>query len=137
MWRVQERVLHVRAVEQEAYGVPFPAQRHRRHIFDSQTMPETRPPARWSRRVAVIYLAAALTAGVVAFLRLADSTDMPGLAAWELLVLALPWSLVLQATRIGREAGGPLIVAIVLAGVALNAGLLYWVTSLLERRLRG
>jgi hypothetical protein len=60
---------------------------------------------------------------------------MAGLAAWELLVMALPWTLVLE-TPLGRQAGGLLLAAIVLGGVALNAGLLYAIASLLERLRR-
>ena len=91
-----------------------------------------RPPSRWGRVVAAIYVGLAVIAGAVALQRLAVSTEMPGLAAWELLVLALPWTLVLR-TPLGRQADGLLLAAIVLGGVALNAGLLYAMASALER----
>jgi uncharacterized protein (DUF983 family) len=83
----------------------------------------THPLARWSRIVAAIYLGLVVIAGAIAVQRLAVSTEMPGLAAWELLVLALPWTLLL-GTPLGRQADGLLLAAIVLGGVALNAGLL-------------
>ena len=98
-------------------------------------MPITRPLARWGRVAVAIYLGLAMIAGALAVQRLAVSTEMPGLAAWELLVLALPWTLVLD-TPLGRQAGGFLLAAIVLGGVALNAGVLYWVASGLERMRR-
>lgn len=76
-----------------------------------------------------------MIAGAIAVRRLAVSSEMPGLAAWELLVLAMPWSLVLE-TPLGRQADGLLMAVIVLIGVALNAGLLYAIASALERRRR-
>jgi hypothetical protein len=91
--------------------------------------------SRWIRFAATVYVGLALIAVILAAHRLAHSTEMPGLAAWELLVLALPWTLVLE-TPIGRQAGGLLLAAIVLGGTALNAGLLYCVGWLLERRRR-
>ncbi len=91
-----------------------------------------RPLSRWGRVVAAIYVGLAVIAGALAVQRLAVSTEMPGLAAWELLVLALPWPLVLQ-TSLGRQAGGLLLAAIVVGGVALNAGLLYAIASAFER----
>jgi len=95
----------------------------------------TRPLSRWGRVAAAIYLGLALIAGALAVQRLAASTEMPGLAAWELLVLALPWTLVLE-TPLGRQAGGFLLATIVLGGVALNAGLVYAIASGLERLRR-
>ena len=95
----------------------------------------TRPSSRWGRVVAATYLGLAVIAGALAVQRLTVSTEMPGLAAWELLVLALPWTLVLE-TPLGRQAGGLLQAAIVLGGVALNAGLLYAIASALERLRR-
>ena len=71
----------------------------------------TRPLSRWGRVAAVIYVGLAVIAGAVAVERLAASTEMPGLAAWELLVLALPWTLVLE-TPLGRQADGLLLAAI-------------------------
>ena len=91
-----------------------------------------RPFSRWGRIVAASYVGLAAIAGALAVQRLVVSTEMPGLAAWELLVLALPWTLALE-TPLGREAGGLGLAAIVLGGVALNAALLYAVASALER----
>lgn len=79
-----------------------------------------------------VYLASAVVAAAFAVARLAVSTELPGLAAWELLVLALPWTLALE-TSWGRQAGGTLLVAIVLGGVIVNAGLLYACARTLER----
>ncbi len=95
----------------------------------------TRPLSRWGRVAAAIYLGLAVIAGALAVQRLAVSTEMPGLAAWELLVLALPWTLILE-TPLGRQAGGLLLAAIVLGGVALNGGLVYAIASALERLRR-
>ena len=91
--------------------------------------------SRWGRVVAAIYLGLAVIAGALAVQRLVVSTEMPGLAAWELLVLALSWTLALE-TPLGRQAGGLVLAAIVLGGVVLNAGLLYWIASALERLRR-
>jgi hypothetical protein len=88
--------------------------------------------SRWGRSAAGVYVGLALIACALAVNRLVGSTDLPGLAAWELLVLALPWTLVLE-TPIGRQAGGFLLAAITLGGVSLNAGLLYAIASVLER----
>lgn len=94
-----------------------------------------RPLSRWGRVVAAIYLGLAVIAGVPALQRLAVSTEMPGLAVWELLVLGLPWTLVLE-TPLGRHAGGVPLALIVLGGVALNTGILYAIASALERTHR-
>ena len=68
-------------------------------------------------RVYAVLVALAL---VVATARLAGSTEMPGLAAIELVLLALPWSLALQVEPLSRlPLGG--MAALVLAGVLLNA----------------
>jgi hypothetical protein len=92
----------------------------------------TRPLSRWGRVGAAIYVGLAVIAGALAVQRLALSSEMPGLAAWELLVLALPWTLVLN-TPPGRQAGDLLLAAIMLGGVALNAVLVYAIASALER----
>jgi hypothetical protein len=95
----------------------------------------TRPPSRWGCVAALIYVGLAVTAVGVAVQRLAVSTEMPGLAAWELLVLALPWTLVLE-TSLGRQADGFLSAAIVLGAVALNTGFVYVIGAALERLRR-
>lgn len=95
----------------------------------------TCPLSTWGRAAAAIYLGLAGVAGVLAIQRLANSTEMPGLAAWELLVLALPWTLVLE-TPVGRQFSGVLLAAVVVGGVALNAGALYATGKALERLRR-
>jgi len=57
---------------------------------------------------------------------------MPGLAAIELVLLALPWSLLLD-TPIGRHAGWSLMTVIVVGGVVTNAVALYALGTVLER----
>jgi hypothetical protein len=98
-------------------------------------MAMTCPLSRWGRAAAAIYLGLVVIAGVLAVERLAVSTEMPGLGAWELLVLALPWTLVLE-TPLGRQFNGVLLAAVVLSGAALNAGLLYAIGWALERLRR-
>jgi len=49
--------------------------------------------SRWGRRYAGIYLVLALGALAIGIQRLIVSTEMPGLAAIELVLVALPWSL--------------------------------------------
>src|SRR6266536_2908585 len=95
------------------------ASRPQRKARSVRRRPMTRPLSRWGRVAAVIYVCLAVIAGALAVQRLAASTEMPGLAAWELLVLALPWTLVLE-TPLGRQAGAFLLAAIVLGVVALN-----------------
>src|SRR5437870_13151193 len=92
----------------------------------------TRPLSRWGRVGAVIYVGLEVIAGAVDVERLAASNEMRGLAAWELLVLALPWTLVLEAP-LGRQADGLRLAAIVLGGVAINTGFVYAIASALER----
>ena len=84
------------------------------------------------RVAATVYVGLVLIACVIAASRLVGSTEMPGLAGWELLVLALPWSLLLEAPVV-REAGGLTLAVIVLGGVALNAMLFFMIASMLER----
>ncbi len=95
----------------------------------------SRSLSRWGRIAAATYLGLAAIAGAIAVQHLAVSTEMPGLAAWELLALALPWTLLLE-TSFGRQAGGLLLATIVLGGVALNAGFVYAIASALERLRR-
>jgi hypothetical protein len=94
-----------------------------------------RPLSRWGRVAAATYIGLAAIAGAIAVQRVAVSTEMPGLAAWELLVLGLPWTLLLE-TSVGRQADGLLLATIVLSGVALNAGFVYAIASALERLRR-
>ena len=78
-----------------------------------------------------IYVALALIAAGVATVRLSDSSDMPGLAAIELVLLALPWSLGLGVAPLSHL-GDVAMAAIVLTGIGVNASLLWW----LERWVR-
>lgn len=64
----------------------------------------------------------AIAAGTAA-VRLVQSTDMPGLAAIELVLLALPWSVALGIAWTGALGWGGMA-GIVLGGVVLNALLL-------------
>jgi hypothetical protein len=82
--------------------------------------------------VAEFYLLLTLMACVVAARRLAVSTDMPGLAAIELVLLALPWSLLLEAPGL-RQAGWFFMALIVFSGVLINALLVYAVGRAFQR----
>jgi hypothetical protein len=76
-------------------------------------------------------MALALIAGWLAAARLSHSVEMPGLAAIELVLLALPWSLLLGVppmSQAGLAAAG----ALVLAGVLLNARILFGLVATLE-----
>jgi hypothetical protein len=64
--------------------------------------------------------------------RLAASADMPGLAAIELVMLALPWSLLLGAPGL-RQSGWILITLVVLGSVVLNTVMLYTISRILQR----
>jgi hypothetical protein len=66
----------------------------------------------------------ALVAFVVAAQRLAISTELPGLAAIELILLALPWSLLLEVPGL-RQAGWLFMTVTVLGGILLNALIFY------------
>jgi hypothetical protein len=73
-----------------------------------------------------------LVAGGIGAARLSDSTEMPGLAAIELVLLALPWSLLL-GQPLTAQAGLVLASAVVGGGLLLNAALLYWAADGMER----
>jgi len=89
----------------------------------------------WSRVFVSCYLALVVLAGGVAGWRLSSSTEMPGLAAIEVLVLALPWSLMLGRRPIAQAdlviAGG-----LVVLGLAINTGLVHWAGRTLEQLWR-
>ena len=89
----------------------------------------------WARLVIVIYLVSVLVFGLAAARRLSSSTDMPGLQAWELLMLALPWSLLLGVPPVS---GAPLFVSVlvVLLGVLINGVLLYILGRVIEKAWR-
>jgi hypothetical protein len=89
--------------------------------------------SRWGTIGVACYLLGIVVAGAVAVVRLSDSTEMLGLAAVELVLLALPWSLLLgqqpltQASLVSSS-------ALVGAGLVLNAACLYAAAGVLERR---
>lgn len=87
------------------------------------------PRTRW---VLTVYLLLVLAASVVAAVRLSQSTEMPGLGAIELVLLALPWSLALGVEPLSRLGFGGMI-AIVLGGLVLNGLILGWLAASLQR----
>jgi len=90
-----------------------------------------RPLAWW---VLTIYFVAVLAALGAAAMRLRESIEMPGLAAIELVLLALPWSLALgiePMSRVGLAGMG----AVVLGGLLLNAFILTRVAARLQRQI--
>lgn len=68
-------------------------------------------------------------------MRLAESTALPGLAAIEVVILGLPWSLALGIDPLSRL-GWPGMVVITVLGVALNALLLWKIIRVFELRRR-
>src|SRR6266550_6574395 len=88
-----------------------------------------------TRWVMGVYLLLVLAALVVAAVRLSHSTAFPGLAAIELVYLALPWSLALGIEPLSRVGDGGMI-AIVLGGLVLNGLLLWRLAGWLQRRGR-
>jgi hypothetical protein len=88
------------------------------------------PLTRW---VLTVYLLLVLAALVVAALRLSQSIEMPGLAAIELVLLALPWSLALRVEPLSRLGLGGMT-AIVLGGLVLNGLILNRLAAWLQRR---
>lgn len=89
-----------------------------------------RPLTRW---VLGAYLLVVLAALVAAAVRLSQSTEMPGLAAIELVLLALPWSLALGVEPLARLGLGGMA-AITLGGLVLNGLILSWLAARLQRR---
>lgn len=89
-----------------------------------------------TRSVLPIYLALVLLAGVVGAVRLHQSTEMPGLAAVELMLLALPWSLALGVEPLSHM-GWAVMAGIVAGGVALNGLLLGKVAGWAGTKLEG
>ncbi len=86
----------------------------------------------WSKILVGCYLVLVVLAGGIAAWRLSASTEMPGLAAIEVLLLALPWSLMVGRPPIAQAnlvIGGGLV----LLGVAVNAALLGWAGVILDR----
>ena len=89
-----------------------------------------RPLTRW---VLGVYLLVVLAALVAAAVRLSQSTEMPGLGAIELVLLALPWSLALGVEPLSRLGLGGMT-AVVLVGLVLNGLILNRLAAWLQRR---
>jgi len=86
--------------------------------------------------VLVVYLALVLIAGVAGAVRLHQSSEMPGLAAIELVLLALPWSLALGVEPLSHL-GWSAMVGIVVGGLVLNGLLLRKLAGWTQRRFGG
>ena len=89
-----------------------------------------RPLARW---LLVVYFSLVLGAFVLAGARLSQSTEMPGLAAVELLMLGLPWSLALSVEPFAHF-GWLGMTAVVCASLGGNAFILSRLSTWLQRR---
>jgi hypothetical protein len=89
-----------------------------------------------SRGVRVVYITLVIIAAVVGAARLRASSEMPGLAAIELVLLALPWSLALGIEPFSRL-GGIGMATIVLGGVALNGLIVGKIASWVQRGFSG
>jgi hypothetical protein len=85
--------------------------------------------------VRFIYLALVVGAVTLAVLRLSESTEMPGLQAIELVLLALPWSFALGIEPLSKL-GWTGMATIVVIGLGLNALLLQLFARLFELRHR-
>lgn len=70
---------------------------------------------------------------MVAAVRLSQSTEMPGLSAIELVLLALPWSLALGIEPLSRLGLGGMT-AIVLVGLVLKGFILSRLAAWLQQR---
>jgi hypothetical protein len=69
------------------------------------------------------YLALVIASATLVVARLSESTEMPGLQAIELVLLALPWSFALGIEPLSHL-GWPGMATIVVIGLGLNALLL-------------
>jgi hypothetical protein len=76
-----------------------------------------------TRFVLFVYLSLITASAALAVTRLSDSSEMPGLQAIEVVVLALPWSLALGVEPFSHY-GWSTMIAIVVIGLVLNALLL-------------
>jgi hypothetical protein len=85
--------------------------------------------------VRFIYLTLVVSAAAAAVFRLSESTEMPGLQAIELVLLALPWSFALGIEPLARL-GWTGMATIVVTGLGLNALLLRWLARFLELKDR-
>jgi hypothetical protein len=88
-----------------------------------------------TRIVRFIYLLLVVSAAVPAVLRLSESTEMPGLQAIELVLLALPWSFALGIEPFSHL-GLAGMATIVITGLGLNALLLQSLAHLFELHRR-
>jgi hypothetical protein len=93
---------------------------------------------RWSlnRGVVMVYVALVLVAALIGGVRLRASSEMPGLAALELVLMALPWSLALSVEPLSRLGWGGMA-TIVLCGVALNGLIIGTLAGWLQRGFSG
>jgi hypothetical protein len=78
------------------------------------------------------YLALVVSAAAPAVLRLSESTEMPGLQAIELVLLALPWSFTLGIEPLSYL-GWTGTATMVVIGLGLNGLLLQRITRFLSR----
>lgn len=90
----------------------MPADKRRRKDFRLTT-----------RMVLFIYFALVVSAAALAVLRLNESTEMPGLQAIELVLLALPWSFALGIEPVSHL-GLSGMAAVLVIGLTVNAFLL-------------
>ena len=90
---------------------------------------------RWSlsQWALAVYCGLVLAAAILAAARLIHAPELPGLAALELVLLALPWSLALGVEPLSRL-GWSGMTAIVLGGLLLNGVLLRGLAAWLGRR---
>ncbi len=88
------------------------------------------PLTRW---ILSVYLLLVLAALAVATVRLSQSTEMPGLAAIELVLLAMPWSYALAIEPMSRFGVGRMT-GTALVGLVLNGHILRWLAARLQRR---
>ena len=86
-----------------------------------------------ARFVFLVYFVLVLASAALAILRLSESTEMPGLQAIELVLLALPWSLVLGVEPFSRAGLGGIDI-IVFVGVTLNTLVLRSMPVFIMRR---
>jgi hypothetical protein len=87
------------------------------------------------RLVIFTYLVLVVSAAALAVLRLTESTEMPGLQAIELVLLALPWSFALGIKPLSHL-GWIGMTTIVVIGLGLNMLLLQSLTRLFESHRR-
>jgi hypothetical protein len=85
--------------------------------------------------VPLIYLTLVLIAAVLAVIRLHQSSEMPGLAAIELVLIALPWSLALELEPLS-PLGWSAMVGILLAGIVLNGLAVLTLSGWAQRHMR-